>query len=340
VSDYLWDRSGPTDLEVARLERALGRLRQPQPPAPLRLPADFVGPRHTPRWFFGAVAAAAAIVFAISGVTWRVGPNPPSIVAVTAVSGVPTIGSRPVLDTRELRVGHWLQTGAQARATIDVANVGRVEIEPQTRVGLVSTSAGDYRLNLARGTLHALIWAPPGQFAVHTASSTAVDLGCSYTLTVDDGGVGVVTVTNGWVGFEWKGREAFIPAGAMCITRPGLGPGTPHYELTSDAFKSALTMIDVRGGTAAARASALDVLLSEAQIRDDVTLWHLLTRVDPDQRGRVFDRLAELRPPPAGVTREGVLAGNRDMLDAWWDALGQGAASWWRLWKQQWRDRK
>jgi hypothetical protein len=52
----------------------------------------------------------------------------------------------------------------------------------------------------------------------------------------------------------------------------------------------------------------------------------------------VFDRLSELAPPPASVTRDGVLAGQRQMLDDWWDTLGLGAANWWRVWKQQWRD--
>src|SRR5262249_27124844 len=157
-------------------------------------------------------------------------------------------------------------------ATIDVGKIGRVDVDPDTRVGVVSTKPGDYRMRLARGTMHAVIWAPPGQFAVQTSSSTAVDLGCQYSLTVDDGGVGVVTVDSGWVGFAWKGREAFIPSGAMCITRPGLGPGTPHYESTSNAFRRALTMIDMRGGSAAERSAGLETILNEAQIRDDITL--------------------------------------------------------------------
>jgi hypothetical protein len=71
--------------------------------------------------------------------------------------------------------------------------------------------------------MHAFIWAPPGQFSVETVSSTAIDLGCAYTLTMDDKGVGRVEVTSGWVGFEWQGRESFIPIGAVCVTRPGLG---------------------------------------------------------------------------------------------------------------------
>jgi len=153
--------------------------------------------------------------------------------------------------------------------------------------------------------------------------------------------VGLVRVTSGWVGFGWKGREAFIPSGAICITRPGLGPGTPHYdEVTSDAFRAGLTMIDMHAGSAQQRAAALDRVLNEAQIRDAFTVWHLLSRVDADQRGRVFDRLAELVPPPASVTREGILKLDQQMLDDWWDAFGLDTASWWRKWKQQWREDK
>ena len=79
-------------------------------------------------------------------------------------------------------------------------------------------------------------------------------------------------------------------------------------------------------------------MLDESQPRDAVTLWHLLTRVDMDQRDSVFDRLSQLVAPPAGVTREGIRAGNRAMLDLWWDKMGFGTANWWRVWKQQWRD--
>jgi len=67
-----------------------------------------------------------------------------------------------------------------------------------------------------------------------------------------------VHVTSGWVGFEWHGRESFIPAGAMCITRPGRGPGTPHYEDTSDAFRLALDTIDLRRGSTEMLSAALD----------------------------------------------------------------------------------
>jgi hypothetical protein len=71
----------------------------------------------------------------------------------------------------------------------------------------------------------------------------------------------------------------------------------------------------------AARRNALTVILDQARPRDTLTLWHLLARVDGEDRGRVYDRMAMFVPPPAGVTREGVLDLDPKMLDAWRDAL-------------------
>jgi len=39
-----------------------------------------------------------------------------------------------------------------------------------------------------------------------------------------------------------------------------------------------------------------------ARVRDALSLWHLLPNLDSQSRGRVYDRLAQLLPPPAEVT--------------------------------------
>ena len=338
TGDYLWDRSGPLDAEVLRLERVLGTLRHAMDErAVLHFPARAVDKRATPA-FIAVVLTLAASVVALISVSWRtVAPQP--AFAVTRLAGAPTIGSEAIGESAQLRVGNYLETHADGLVNVDISTIGRIQVEARSRIGLVSSRPGQHRLQLVRGTMHALIWAPPGQFVVDIPSTTAVDLGCAYTMTVDEEDVGHIKVTTGWVGFEWRGRESFIPAGAVCLTRKNLGPGTPHYEDTSQAFQMALETIDQMSGTAATRSAAVDRILAEARKKDTVTLWHLLTRVDPVDRGRVFDRLAEFAPAPAGVTREGVLAGQKLMLDDWWDTLGLGAANWWRVWKQQWRDK-
>jgi hypothetical protein len=48
-----------------------------------------------------------------------------------------------------------------------------------------------------------------------------------------------------------------------------------------------------------------------------LTLWQLLHRVPDQDRALIFDRMAQILPPPAGVTREGVLALDAGMLEVW-----------------------
>jgi hypothetical protein len=337
--DYLWDRSGTPDPQVDELEALLGRLGQKNPPPPFNFNVS-APPRRRPMMGFVALATAAAIVTGMVGLTWWNVQHPAPGFAVLRTAGTPRIGSTDVTHEAELRIGSWLDTPGDARAMIDIGGSGRVDVEPNSRIGAVSTKAGDYRLHLSRGTMHALIWAPPGQFSVDTPSSTAIDLGCAYTLTVGDDGDGLVRVTTGWVGFEWQKRESFIPAGAVCRTRRGLGPGTPHFDDTTERFRAGLDTLDFADASQAAlKAAALDAVLADARPRDAMSLWHLLARVDGPARDRVFARLAELVPPPKDVTLDGIRAGRQDMLDLWWNQLGLDTASWWRTWKQQWRDK-
>src|SRR5436309_715730 len=109
-------------------------------------------------------------------------------------------------------------------------------LDAQTRQPAVKPAR---RVALERGKLHAFITAPPRLFFVDTPSAEAIDLGCEYTLAVDDAGIGLLHVTLGWVMLERDGRESYVPIGAMCETRPGVGPGTPFFEDASLSFKEA-----------------------------------------------------------------------------------------------------
>jgi hypothetical protein len=325
MNDYLWDKSGEKDDDVERLEQMLSVFAQSTPPPPLVLPGVVRATRSS-RWI-GAALLAASVAIMIGGVILAFRFRPPS------AGWALTIADRRGTFT----VGSWLETRAGERATFDVANIGQVTIEPNTRLRLLNTRAGEHRLALAHGTLRATIWAPPNQFFVETPSTLAVDLGCAYTLTTDDEGAGLVSVQVGWVGFKWGNRESFIPAGSSCPTRPRVGPGTPYNDRVSAAYREALATIDFTPGSPDV-SRALGLVLDESTERDEVTLWHLLSRARPEDRDRVFDRLATFVAPPTGVTREGIRIGAAGMLDAWWDALGLGSTSLWRTWSQQWKD--
>jgi hypothetical protein len=343
--DYLWDGSGEPDPEIERLEKRLGRYRHQT--APLALPEPARGRvwfRHWP--LVPSLAAALALV--VTGI-W-IGrhqtrpPSPPAPIrqpadwSVASLSGSPSVEGRKIGEAGRLAAGERLETDAASSAIVNVSSVGQLEVEPNTRLRLLETRQGAERVALDRGVIHAMIWAPPGEFVVRTPSAVAVDLGCAYTLSVDEGGAGIIHVTFGWVGFKLGGRESFIPEGAVCATRPGVGPGTPRFEDCSKSFSAALERLDFGGENPAARAADLKTVLAQARPRDALTLWHLLTRVEAGDRNLVYHRLAGFVPPPAGVTAEGVMSGNQHMLDSWWDKLGYGEMSWWRRWERNWTE--
>lgn len=335
--DYLWNGSGEPDPEIQRLESALARFRsyRSAPQFPERAAAWGRWRNAIIRLSLAAATAALLVVVA----WWARRPAPPverSGWQVTRLAGTPKIGDATVGGTGHLLVGQWLQTDEASRATLDVSTSGKVEIDGNTRIQLVETRPGRHLLNLSRGTIHAMIWAPPGQFVVDTPAARAVDLGCAYTLHVDENGAGVVRVAFGWVGFEFKGRESFIPAGAVCATRPGVGPGTPYFGDSSERLREALAKLEFDQGDPPSRAALLKTVLAESRQRDALTLWHLLSRVGPDEGELIYRRLAALVPPPAGVSREGALKRNREMLDLWWNDLGFGDINWWREWERAW----
>jgi predicted anti-sigma-YlaC factor YlaD len=218
---------------------------------------------------------------------------------------------------RRMAAGEWVETNAVSKARIIVGTLGTVDVAPGTRVQLGQVRDSEYRLALARGTISAEINAPPRLFIVDTPASAVVDLGCAYTVTVGDDGAGVLRMTTGWAALEFKGRESLVPAGAICRTTPGAGPGTPYFEDASAMLKRAVDDFD--GGRR--RAEALEVIIREARVRDTLTLWHLLSRVDPADRVRVYDRIAAFEPPPARVSRDQILALDADALRKWREEL-------------------
>ena len=273
-------------------------------------------PRRESRRPWVLVLAAACSV-AVAIFIWQQKKTPQASWDVVRLDGAPAVGSKALGGAGKIAEGEWLQTDGSSRARISVSNIGTVEVEPNTRVRFVASKPGEQRLRLAQGEISASVSAPPRLFFVDTPASTAVDLGCAYTMKADPDGNGVLRVTLGWVALEWKGRESLVPAGASCRTRPKVGPGTPYFDDAAPELAQALETFDFAGGGD----SALSVILERARVRDTLTLWHLLSRVDAGSRQRVYDRMVELVPLPKTVSPERALQLDPATLKVWREEL-------------------
>lgn len=246
----------------------------------------------------GALAAAASIAILV----WPRGP----LVETVVVAGRPSI----------TRAGVTTDDSSRARLSL---TIGDVLVEPGSDLRILAVRPDQQRFALRRGAISARVLAPPRVFVVETPATVATDLGCAYVLEVDSLGNGTLRVTAGQVELATGGRLSIVPAGAVATIRGGAhaGPGSARRGDAPAALVRALEAVDFGSGGG----GAVDSVLAAARLEDAFTLWHLVPRVPPELRGRVYDRLAALVPPPAGVTRDGILALNREMLDLWWNYL-------------------
>src|ERR1700716_1973153 len=126
--EYLWDRSGPPDPEIERLERALAPLRYRHRAEVVRMPTP-----SRARW---AMAAAAAVVLGAVGLSQFAAPQARD--SAWQVAGT------------NVRQGQVVRTG-NAGVQLDADAVGRVDLAPNSEL----RSTGEKRLELKRGELQA-----------------------------------------------------------------------------------------------------------------------------------------------------------------------------------------
>ena len=322
--DYLWDKAGAPDPEVARLEAVLAPLAHDG--APLELPADVVpvipigAARKRRRWAILGAAVGAAAAAAIALVVLRPPAAPRGCdagegFAFAADQAVACGGGRGTSGT--LAVGSWIET-ADGIAQVQVASIGTVELKPGSRLALRGTSPAEHRLALERGALHARVSAPPRLFVIETPSATAIDLGCEYDLAVAPDGTGTIAVTTGQVELAGAGDTVVVVPAATEATFTARGVGLPVRKEATPALRAAVAGFDP------ADPITVDAVLAAAGPGDQITLINLLVLAAPYQRAAIHDALFELSPTPEDVLRDAIIAGDATALARWRDSVVDG----------------
>lgn len=267
--------------------------------------------RRVPFVFALASCVAAVLVGVAGGTYWKFAA--PSSWTVVGGGALDTTWTEAAGDTMRLEVGR----------------IGQVALAPGSRARLRRGGWNEHRLELERGSLQAVIAAPPRLFFVETPTAVATDLGCAYELEVLPEGGTSLYVTVGWVSLSKGETQALVPAGLRATVGVDGAPSVPYDPELSTEARDAL--LRLAGGSDTG--DDLDLLLAALDALDatrpvpirqqtsGITLWHLISRVAPAERSRLIDALESRAPMPSGVRREGILALDRQMLDRWRRAL-------------------
>ena len=350
--DYLWDRSGPVDADIAALETTLAVAAWR--PVPRRAPvteqvgtASWArGARARRRWPRRWLAAAAAVLVLVAAAyagfahrlawpdaqPWRIA----SIVGDVTVDGAPVSG-----EATRLAPGEVMQTGEEATARLRVARIGEMVLGPASRFSIVATGDGRHRTQLQEGTLWARLWSPPGAFGVSTPAGEVFDRGCEFVLEARADGSGSLRVRSGWVQVDTPWGEVLVPQGARVEMLARGRPGIPHDDGASPAFVAALRDLHAAGRASEADGVQVRALLEAARREDAISLLYLLQFHPHLAGGPVFDRLARDMPSDVPVSRDDVRRRGLQALSPWWDALPYPRIKrWWLQWPDAFASRE
>lgn len=221
---------------------------------------------------------------------------------------------------RMLRRGEHIETGPGQSARIEVAELGQLTLDANSRlrVGDSSEIDGEHYLRLERGAVTASIFASPRIFQLGTPGGIAVDLGCVYRAEIEANGQTRISVIAGAVSLEALGNQVYVPQGASVWAGVGEGPGTPIQDAADPELRRIVRELDA-GEAFRLESEAFHSLFDRARPEDSLSIWHLMNRAQGSERFVYAKLLDRLVPMPEGFEPDECVRAGSEGFAAWRD---------------------
>ncbi|HMS65043.1 MAG TPA: zf-HC2 domain-containing protein [Ignavibacteria bacterium] len=236
---------------------------------------------------------------------------------VSNLKGDPKIGNIAMSGNDSIKEGQYILTDYNSSAELIIANLGKVIIEPNSKVLFVKGSDGNNRIQVEYGTINTDMISKDKSFFVEMPSAVANDNGGSYTITIDSTGDGIIYVKSGKVDVDSPNRDAIIPAGNVVFTKRDIGVGTPFNENASPKFRNALFNYDF----GKCNDMCVTTLINNAKMSDAVTLVNLIPNVQKEYSDQVYNKLAAFVSPPSRVRGDSIPLMDEKELNEWIDKI-------------------
>ncbi|MGH7132779.1 MAG: hypothetical protein ACREJO_12625 [Phycisphaerales bacterium] len=326
---YLWDGTGTSDVETARLEGTLRPLRHGGE-LPASIGADVAGKSH--RMKFVLAAATAVLLLAVAGLgLWLTRPRGPEQIGpwtVAEKSGTVMVGEQQASKDRHLGTSCEVKVESGASVVLCTADGGRVVLRP----GVTA------RVSMDVGTV-AVPWVgvSRGMVTVECGSTPiGVDV-FGYGTVFEKGSVGQVmlagssaevTVKSGSVAFEPTTEMPTRLIEGMVCRVDQAGPRVPlRADAPREFSKSVRDVQMVAAKDPKAAPKAADEVAASARREDLATLWNLAWRLEPESRRPIIERIAM----ETGLMKQkfalgAAVKGDPGAMDQLWEAV-RGAAA-------------
>jgi hypothetical protein len=205
-------------------------------------------------------------------------------------------------------------TDSYSKAVINVPKTGRIEVDPNSFLILLKAKDNGNRIKFLKGSIRVINSNLLPYLTIEIENFLIYDRGGTFEITIDDNSYTNLTVEYGYLEIEQKGRKFFVDEGYTCQIRPKTHPGVPFRVDAPDEFKSEIRKLDYEGGGD----ESVQKIVSIATESDMLTLLGLIPKSSESIRPIIFNKIYAYYPPPPGVTLEGIVKLDPDMLEKWW----------------------
>jgi len=235
---------------------------------------------------------------------------------VSLVSGKPLKNKVPIVKIEEFIPGDIISTDDFSSASIDIAEIGRINILGNTSFGRVDNDnygqllKGKLKVNTVekKENLHIVI---------PNAIIENIDLGTRYLLEVDSMGNSLIVLEKGWLRVNSGDDEIIFPQKYNLKILSGNGVSLPYHS------KSGLHLVTLFEDYLfnGKKNKTLYRIIQSSTEKEAIILWNLLQRVKTDQRTAVYDKLYKLVPHTDDIAEKDMLSLDQNMLQIWLDEI-------------------
>ncbi len=210
-----------------------------------------------------------------------------------------------------------IRTQDNAQAIIFIPQTGKIQLMPASEITIIKAEDGDNKIKLNGGTIHVISSADMPDLTVEFSLAEVRDRSGTFTLTATAEKKALLNVEAGFVEINYGDEKIFVKDGYTCKLLSGGVPSIPYRINAPDSLKNMVENFSA----AEDNSSVADLIISSAGKDDMLTLLAMIPRVSQLQRQIIFQTIANHFPPPANVTRLGILKADEDMLYKWWEDM-------------------
>jgi RNA polymerase sigma-70 factor, ECF subfamily len=228
---------------------------------------------------------------------------------VIQLSGQPTLNSKVIVKNDNIKPENAIETDESSSVTITIPGIGRLLIDNSSNV---SRTKSDYEIKFNRGQIKKFEGDASDLLIVITplAKFTELYKGSAFRLGVDEAGTCKLTVESGWVIVNIKDFDSYVPKNFDCL----ISRGKYAIPYPSDSSPELINLLQNFSGM---NDPSVGTIMSQMTKKESLSLWHIIQLISTENRSIAFDRLNELIPAPASVTKGGILTLNKSMLLDW-----------------------